>query len=49
VIAHGRANGHGVIENDFAFGGFSRNLHRFSGKERQSPTSKRTWGLRGHG
>jgi hypothetical protein len=40
------SNGHGIIENFFSFGGFTRNLRRFAGQERESSTYHRAWTLR---
>jgi hypothetical protein len=43
------SNGHGMIDDLFGFGGFTRNLRRFAGEDRQTSTYHHAWLLRGRG
>jgi hypothetical protein len=40
------SNGHGVIDNVFDAGGFTKNLRRFSGQNRESSEYHRAWALK---
>jgi hypothetical protein len=40
------SNGHGMIDDLFGFGGFTRNLRKFAGEDRVSSTYHHAWSLR---